>query len=274
MGACSDQEQPAREAGPSLRYDREYPFVDYGGAEPSGRVADLRTGLSEGSVELEFATGTGYLRSLLAALDIDPSSQVLVFSKTSLQVGGIEPSTPRAIYFNDDTYVAFVPDSVSLEIATMDPALGQTFFTLPQAPAPRLERQTQRCLRCHDSYSLTGGGVPRFILGSGYTGTDGQLVSHEAWILTSTSTPFRSRWGGWYVTGQHGGMQHLGNIIVEDIEDLQDIDSLRVGNLERLDGLIDTSIYLSPYSDIVALLVIPCPARVPSGPSAGPPGRC
>jgi len=257
MAACSNQE-PVDDERTSLRYDREYPFIDYSNDDLDSRAAALAEHLERGSVELDYSAGQGYLSSLLAALDIDPSSQLLVFSKTSLRVGGIEPATPRALYFNDDTYVAFVPSAEHLEIAAMDAKLGPTFFRLPQPlqAAPALERETQRCLRCHDSYSLTGGGVPRFILGSGYTGTTGELVSHEAWILTQPSTPFTSRWGGWYVTGQHGEMRHLGNMVVADPMDLQDLESLRIGNLNDLTDLIDTGPYLTPYSDIVALLVV------------------
>ena len=98
--------------------------------------------------------------------------------------------------------------------------------------------------------------MPRFILGSGYIGTDGNLVSHEGWILTSERTPLRNRWGGWYVTGQHGDQVHLGNLIVSDVAALQDLDSLRVGNITNLDGLLDMSPYPVRHSDIVALLVI------------------
>jgi hypothetical protein len=195
---------------------------------------------------------------VLEALEIDVSSQVLVFSRTSLQVGNIRPETPRAIYFNDDTYVAWIPGARTLELAGYEPRLGPVFYTLLQdrTPGPAPERQLGTCLRCHDSYSLTGGGVPRFLLGSGYTGTDGELVSHEAWILTSQATPLRSRWGGWYVTGRHGDAVHLGNIVVERVEDLQDLEALRVGNVDTLGELLDTSAYLTPKSDIVALMVL------------------
>src|SRR5690606_32709018 len=120
---------------------------------------------------------------------------------------------------------------------------------------PRLSRELDRCLRCHDSYSLTGEGVPRLITGSGYTNAGGRLVSHEGWILTSDRTPLRSRWGGWYVTGFHGDQVHLGNLIIRDMSDFERLDELRVGNLESLDGVVDTSAYLTNRSDIVALLV-------------------
>jgi hypothetical protein len=68
------------------------------------RLADRR---AKGETKLEFEPDRGYLRALLRALDIPESSQVLVFSKTSLQRERISPRTPRAIYFNDDVLVGF-----------------------------------------------------------------------------------------------------------------------------------------------------------------------
>lgn len=241
-----------------LRYASEYPAVAYSTRPVTGRVGRLAESVASGATRIEFDPRRGYLDGLLRALEIDPSSQLLVFSKTSVQVGGIGPGTPRAIYFNDDTYVAWVQGAPTIEVASMDPRLGPVFHRVSQTRADggSFDRELGRCLRCHDSYSLTGGGVPRFILGSGYIGTDGELVSHEAWILTSPSTPLRSRWGGWYVSGRHGDQVHLGNIVVENAADLQDLESLRVGNLDDLSSLLDTEPYPTEYSDIVALLVI------------------
>jgi hypothetical protein len=244
---------------PAVRpYAGEYPEIGYATNAPDGRLGRFASRVESGSAELEYQAVRGYLDSVLAELEIDPSSQVLVFSRTSLQVGHILPDTPRAIYFNDDSYVAWIPNSPSLEMAGFDPQLGPILYTLQQEAAaePVVERQMRTCLRCHDTYGLSGGGVPRFLLGSGYIGTDSELVSHEAWILTSQATPFRNRWGGWYVTGHHGDAGHLGNIVVQKAEDLQDIDSIRIGNVEELSGLFDTSAYLRPYSDIVALMVL------------------
>jgi hypothetical protein len=110
-------------------------------------------------------------------------------------------------------------------------------------------------LACHDSYSLSGGGVPRFLVGSGYTGTTGMLVSHEGWILVSDRTPLTSRWGGWYVTGKHGDQRHIGNLVIHSMADFPRLEELRVGNLDTVDGLFDTKPYLTNKSDIVALLV-------------------
>src|SRR5690606_27647680 len=106
-------------------------------------IARLQERLDRGEVELEFKPTRGYFDSLLAALDIDPSSQILVYSKTSLQFLKIRARTPRAIYFNDDTYVAYVQDSDLIEIGVMDRTLGPVFYGLDnrRVAAPRFERE-------------------------------------------------------------------------------------------------------------------------------------
>lgn len=240
----------------SIRYDREFPALAYAQRTPNDAVARLAAQINDRSINLSFDPQRGYLDSLLDALAIDPASQVLVFSKTSLQVEGVNAATPRAIYFNDETYVAWVPGEESIEIASFDAELGPVFYTLTQSGEPVAERQFGLCLRCHDSLSMTGGGVPRFITGSGYIGKDGTVVAHEGWILTSDRTPLRSRWGGWYVTGMHGDQVHLGNIAVDSVYDLEDLESLRNGNHADLSQLLDTSRYLTDKSDVVALLVL------------------
>ncbi len=136
--------------------------------------------------------------------------------------------------------------------------MGPVFYLLEQtddAP-PKFTGELTKCLSCHDSYSLSGGGVPRYIVGSGYTGVTGMLVSHEGWILVSDSTPLQSRWGGWYVTGRHGDQVHLGNMTIKSVHDFDDLDAHRVGNIDTLDALFDTKPYLTDESDIVALLVL------------------
>lgn len=244
-----------------FRYDIEYPAIGYSTNRPEERIAALQRKIDAAEISLTFDAlddGRGYLDALLHALDINPDSQLLVFSKTSVNSAHIHPRQPRSIFFNDDTYVAWVPGAGMIEIASMDPELGPVFFVLEQSKSatPKFDRQTVQCLRCHDSLTLTGGGVPRFILGSGYINTRGDLVSHEGWILTDQETPLKFRWGGWYVTGSHGSQKHLGNIVVRDAASLQDLDSLRIGNLKTLDGLVETTNYPSDHSDIAAHLVI------------------
>src|SRR5690606_26057055 len=146
-----------------IRYDEEYPVIDYSNAELDNPVIDLLRDVEAGKVHLEWKPERGYLDSLLEALGINPDSQSLAFSKTSLKARFITAATPRALYFNDDVYVGFTQGASALEIAVMDPNLGPVFFDMPNRAGEEVdfERQMGRCLRCHDSYGLTGGGVPR-----------------------------------------------------------------------------------------------------------------
>jgi hypothetical protein len=242
----------------TLPYKREYPVIHYERMPADNAVARLEARLDRGEVKLQFRPPRGYLDSLLAALGIDKSSQTLVYSKTSLQVGSISAAKPRAIYFDDDTYVGWVQGGENIEIGAMDAKLGQVFYVLPNRvpAAPRLQRLTLECLACHDTYELSGGGVPRFLLMSTYVDIHGNQLTHEGQIITSDQTELKYRWGGWYVTGQSGNQVHLGNIQVANVEELVHLDQVRRGNLDTLHGLFDTRPYLTDKSDIVALLVL------------------
>jgi hypothetical protein len=65
----------------------------------------------------------------------------------------------------------------------------------------------------------------------------------------------KKRFGGWYVTGKHGLMRHLGNAIADD-KSPSPIDPEPGANLDSLDNLIDTDPYLTTTSDLVALMVL------------------
>ena len=109
--------------GSMLRYETEYPAIPYTTGKRTDRVAALIGRIERGETELRHDSERGYLESLLAELAIDPSSQTLVYSQTSLQGKLINPKTPRAIYFNDDVYVGYVQDG-PIEIASLDSNLG------------------------------------------------------------------------------------------------------------------------------------------------------
>jgi hypothetical protein len=244
-------------AAAQLRYDQDYPTIPYSKGTPTDAVTRLWERVSAGGLKLDASGPSGYLQSFLRALQVPVESQALVFTKTSLQKTLISPRTPRAIYFNDDVYVAWVPGSDNLEIVTVDPLLGAVFYQLEQAAnaPPKLERQQALCLQCHDTYGLTGGGVPELLTGSMLPDVNGNAVYHEGWIETTHETPLRSRWGGWYVTGTHGDQTHLGNVIVQDPSRVSTLDFKQTGNVTDLTGLLDTSAYLAATSDIVALMV-------------------
>src|SRR5437868_40393 len=95
-------------------------------------ISNLQRKINAGEVKLEFDGEQGYLKSLLKNLDVPVSSQGLVFSKTSFQYPRISPETPRALYFNDNTYVGFVQGSPVLELISIDPKSGPVFYTLNQ----------------------------------------------------------------------------------------------------------------------------------------------
>ena len=251
-------------ADAQLRYEREYPSIRYTDGPQSDRVASLLERLEAGELSFSHEGERGYLGDLLEALDISVTSQALVFTKTSFQGRLVDPQHPRAIYFNDDSYVAFVQRAEVLEISSVDPVKGATFWVMSQEPdaPPELQPETDLCLQCHDSYGLGGGGAPRYLVGTMLPDENGQSVFHEGWRLTDDRTPFRRRWGGWYVTGTHGDLLHRGNAIVAPGQDPNAFDYVATGNRTTLAGLLDTSPYPSEHADIVALMVLEHQIRV------------
>jgi hypothetical protein len=112
----------------------------------------LEDRLEKGEVKLTYAAdGHGYLASLLAALNISPESQVLPFTRSSLQFDHINPKAPRAVYFNDDVAVSVVHEGAVIEILSNDLRGGIAFYTLDTAKAdtPQLSKQGGRCAVCH-----------------------------------------------------------------------------------------------------------------------------
>src|SRR5690349_20469904 len=112
--------------------DFERPPIDYSKRQPTDRVAQLLEAIKSGKQELKHDEQFGYLPAVLEALDVPRSSQMLVFSNTSLQRQRIAPRTPRAIYFSDDVYVGYCHEGDVLEISAVDPQLGANFYTIDQ----------------------------------------------------------------------------------------------------------------------------------------------
>jgi len=93
---------------------------------------------------------SGYLQSFLDTFEIPSDSQTLVFSKTSLQASRIRPTNPRAIYFNDEIFVGWVPSGGILEISVPSPETGTNFYSLEMDVfPPKLVREDDNCLQCH-----------------------------------------------------------------------------------------------------------------------------
>ncbi len=231
--------------------------INYTSARPDNPVSRFWSQLQKNPDKLTYSQPHGYLPSLLSNLNIPHSSQVLVFSKTSLQRQRISPATPRAIYFNDDTYVGWCRNGDFIEIATADPKLGAVFYTLDQEPRgrPQLVRQTDTCLQCHDSPMTRQ--VPGLLVRSVFTDSTGMPIFRAGTFLTTHESPLKERWGGWYVTGKHGEQKHLGNQLFEDEErGPKPISREPALNLLSLADRFDTASYLTPHSDIVALMIL------------------
>lgn len=232
--------------------DPAHPAIAYSAPATRNPVAALNSRLADGRARLAFDERTGYLRSVLAELDIPIESQIVVFSGASLQGRLITPSNPRSIFFNDSVAVAWVRGGF-IEIAAHDIERGAVFYQLQQAPGAPQAFRDNRCLSCH--YSATTMGVPGFIARSIPAATDGTIMPWLGNYLVDHRTPMADRWGGWYVTGRAGSTAHLGNAPLSDkrLPELRPADSGPV--LSTLQGRFDTSGYLSPHSDVVALLV-------------------
>ncbi len=229
--------------------------LSYTKAQPDDPVSQLQRRIEQGELKLKYGSEHGYLDSVLKELGIPKSSQVLVFSKTSLQRDRISPRTPRALFFNDDVYIGFIPGSPLMEISTADPKLGGVFYTLDQSKsATQKFARTDQCLECHASGKSMG--VPGHLLRS--VETDGSGVADLSSSISEVNhrTPIEDRWGGYYVTGEHGDQLHRGNLIGKDAFAKQEKNPNYLGNISDLNQFFDGDRYPAQSSDIVALLVL------------------
>jgi hypothetical protein len=234
----------------------DHPAIEYRNYvkhPPQDAVAEIKHKLEEGKIHLKFDGERGYLPSLLQALNIPVESQMAVFSKTSLQQDRIEPTNPRTIFFNDSVSVAWVRGGF-IELAAHDPQQGAIFYTLEQqfVPQPSLIRRDD-CLGCH--HSEVSLGIPGMTVRSFYTLPDGRLKLILGGFDTDHRSPFKERWGGWYVTGTTVRGRHMGNAVLADPDKPESMITNQTLRATSLHDKFDTKAYLSPYSDIVALLV-------------------
>ncbi|MFM8532440.1 MAG: hypothetical protein ACKOEC_02430, partial [Acidimicrobiia bacterium] len=93
----------------------QHPAINYRGGTLSDVVSVLQRDIAAGTASIAFDGQQGYLRSVLAALNVPAESQVLLFSKTGLQHPFTSPENPRALYFNDRVVVGYIPGAPVLE---------------------------------------------------------------------------------------------------------------------------------------------------------------
>jgi hypothetical protein len=231
------------------------PAIRYTTAPVTDPVYQLNLKIQQGAVHLKFDDSQGYLRSVLDALNVPIESQMVVFSKTSVQMARVNPTNPRSLFFNDSVAVAWIRGDPTVEFAAEDPKQGVIFYTLDEKPTdkPQFTRRTDQCLSCHFSHSTLL--VPGMTVRSVFPRPDGTPAPELGDYLTDDRSPFDQRWGGWYVTGLNGSAQHMGNLVFADPSNKKSELTSKSSDLESLKGVFDTDAYLSPYSDIVALMV-------------------
>ncbi len=234
----------------------DHPAIQYPTRTPDDAITRLQQRMDSGQVKLDFDPQWGYLPSLLKHLGINIDSQMLVFSKTSFQAPKISPKKPRALYFNDNVAVGFVPDGDLMEFAATDPQQGVVFYTLDREKTdkPSFLRRTDQCISCH----LIPGtlNVPGLLATSVIPAPDGSPRFAAAAVIVDSRTRLDQRWGGWYVTGTSGGLQHRGNAVAPNPDQPDALDLRDTQNLTSLAGRADTKLYLAPTSDLVALMTL------------------
>jgi hypothetical protein len=241
-GICATVD--AQRAG-SFRGSAEDPAIKYSTAPLSNAVVEVNKKLQEGTVQLTFEGRGGFLKSALEALDIPVDSQLLVFSRDSLQRKFINEQNPRAIFFSDRVALGWVRDGDLIEVAAHDDTAGVVFYTLEQrVGAPAQFARAFKCLGCHSTGDTLG--VPGLLMFSMTTPDQSQSFGVPRRIDHSES--LARRFGGWFVTGSTGSMPHLGNGVA----------AFAGGpnrELASTEGLFDADGYRAQTSDIAAHLV-------------------
>jgi hypothetical protein len=196
---------------------------------------------------LTFEGRGGFLRSALDALRIPVDSQLLVFSRGSLQGKQISEQNPRAIFFNDRVALGWVRGGDLLEVAAHDESAGVVFYTLEQRADAANPPQFKRgfiCLGCHMAGDTLG--VPGLLMFSNTRPDSSQSVSLPRFV--DQSDPLERRFGGWFVTGSTGSSLHMGNQAAA-------LDGRASRELTSVEGLFDADGYRASSSDVVAHLV-------------------
>lgn len=226
-----------------------HPAIKYLVADTDTVVDRLNAKLRDGSARLVWDDKTGYIKSVLELLDVPVESQVMVYTQTSLQSQYIKMDNPRAIYFNDRVSVGYIRGAGLIEIVAQDPAMGSIFYTINEmnVSLPTAGRDSANCLRCHLSWDTLG--VPgmsiltTFPRKSDADYANGGFVDHYK--------PIAERWGGWYVTGRKLPPRHMGNFPL-----FMPKPAPPPPPRASLEGVFNLDGYLTPYSDIVALMVL------------------
>ena len=231
-----------------------HPAIGYYTRPAHDLIGALSQQVADGRARLPFDEPTGYLRPVLDALRVPVASQMLVMSKTGIQALYTSPQNPRAIYFNDAVTVGYIRGAPLLELTVQDPEQGTLFYTVEQKAQPRpIFERRPACLSCHQNYSTLH--VPGLLARSVFMSPEGLALGQFGSYDADDRTPYRRRWGGWYVTGAEIPAGHIGNAVVTDREKREAVVSDSTLHRIAPGALFDGAGYLAATSDIAALMV-------------------
>lgn len=208
MASADTTAEPVSDIDP---FDLQAPAHAYWERPLQDRFTAFQREIEAGKITLDRSGEKAFVSSLLSALDVPESSQMLVFSTTSLQLSQISPRNPRALYFSDDIYIGWVPGA-RIEIASIDPELGCIFyiFDVPgNDDRPMQIERSNRCMNCHAGTETRD--VPGLTIKSVIPGQRGGSLEAFRIDETGHSIPLSDRFGGWYLTGNHGLTRHHAN---------------------------------------------------------------
>jgi len=244
--------------------DDDDPYLNYtSSAGLKDPITKLQADIDSGKVKLKYDPEKGYLVSMMEALNINPDTQTLVWSKTSSQLDNTSPKQPRALYYNDTAYIGWAQHDGLLDLVGMDPIKGPIFFTLEQKESakPRFQRDVS-CMNCHASNKTMN--LPGLVIRSVFATSEGRARQQLPTFIAGHNNPLKERWGGWYVTGKHGDDTHMGNAFLYGQDPHKPLDLTANSNITDLSDRFDTSKYLVPTSDTVALMVLDDSVRMES----------
>jgi len=239
--------------------DYQLPPHEYYEGDSRDPVSILVRQIEAGEKSPDLSSARAFADWLLKELRISPTSQTVVFSRTGLQRKVVSPHNPRALFFNDQTYMTWIPGGM-VELASYDPDRGPLFFLLQgsEDPKPATVQFNRResCLNgCHAGSATNY--LPGLLARSLHVDAEGNptqvdkagivvnaISKHENMFHTM---PLEERWGGWFVTGDHGKTSHIGNLIFP----------VRGGPPVPAPSLAETGTAYphGPFSDILPLLV-------------------
>ena len=234
----------------------DHPAINYNEGPINDSMTRLTKKLDSGQAKLEpLGRGAGVL-----AEPSEESGHQRGFGDAGLfkdqhPSGKISPRNPRELFFKDDVIVGNVRGGEMLEMAALDPKQGYIFYTLDvqKSDQPTIVRRDS-CLQCHQGPATLG--IPGIMVGSVYPDSSGMPASRMGNPVTDDRTPIEERWGGWYVSGTHGGMHHKGNAVARDQAHPDLLETQGTQNLTSLAKKFDATGYMSGVSDIVALMTL------------------